>query len=127
MGWMIFLTNIGLEVGFSALLEIYGLLWRIEVICKAWKSQMDFDVIHRVSALELKICLTAKLESITVGLGHLYLLCYQRKREATGRDLSLQTFTRYMAKIPRRLASIHVWLMEGMARVWALSIPPLPP
>lgn len=113
MGWTIFLTNLGPAVSFSALLEIYGLRWRIEVIFKAWKSQMDFDVIHRVSALELKICLTAKLVSITVGMGHLYRLCYQRMREATGRDLSLQKFTRYMAKMPSRLVSLHVWLMEG--------------
>ena len=83
MGWTIFLTNLGPEVSFSALLETYGLRWRIEVIFKAWKSQMDFHVIHRVSALELKICLTAKLVSITVGMGHLYRLCYERMREAT--------------------------------------------
>jgi hypothetical protein len=44
----------------SSTLETYGLRWRIEVIFKAWKSQMDFHVIHRVSALELKICPTAK-------------------------------------------------------------------
>ena len=113
MGWTIFLTNLGQEVSFSALLETYGLRWRIEVIFKAWKSQMNFHVIHRVSALELKICLTAKLVSITVGMGHLYRLCYERMREATGRDLSLLKFTRYMAQMPQRLASITTWLMEG--------------
>ncbi len=62
---------------------------------------------------ELKICLTAKLVSITVGMGHLYRLCYQRMREATGRDLSLLKFTRHMAKMPQRLVSITAWLMEG--------------
>jgi hypothetical protein len=112
MGWTIFLTSLGQEVSFSALLETYGLRWRIEVIFKAWKSQMNFHVIHRVSALELKICLTAKLVSITVCMGHLYRLCYQRMREATGRDLSLLKFTRYMAKMPQRLVSITAWLME---------------
>ncbi len=67
MGWTIFLTNVGPEVSFSALLEIYGLRWRIEVIFKAWKSQMYFHVIHRVSSLDLKICLTAKLVGISTG------------------------------------------------------------
>ena len=113
MGWTIFLTNIGPEVSFSALLGTYGLRWPIEVIFKAWKSQMGFHVIHRVSALELKICLAAKLVSITVGMGHLYRLCYQRMREATDRDLILLKFTRYMAKMPQRLMNIHIWLMEG--------------
>lgn len=74
---------------------------------------MEFDVIHRVSAMELGICLTAKLVIITVGMGDFYRLCYQRMREATGRDLSLLKFTRYMAKMPQRLVNIHVWLMEG--------------
>ena len=113
MGWTLFLTYLGPEVSFSTLLETYGLRWRIEVIFKAWKSQMNFHVIHRVSALELKICLTAKLVNITVGMGQLYKLCYQRMREATGRDLSLLKFTRYMAKMPRRLMSITAWLAEG--------------
>lgn len=113
MGWTIFLTSLGPEASFSALLETYGLRWRIEVIFKAWKSNLNFHVIHRVSALELKICLSAKLVSITVGMGHLYGLCYQRMREATGRDLSLLKFTRYLATLPRRLVSITAWLMEG--------------
>jgi hypothetical protein len=113
MGWTIFLTSLGPEVSFSALLETYGLRWRIEVIFKAWKSHMDFHVIHRVSALELKICLSAKLVSITVGMGHLYRRCHERMREATGRDLSLLKFTRYLATMPQRLVSIHAWLMEG--------------
>jgi hypothetical protein len=113
MGWTIFLTNLGPEVSFSELLETYGLRWRIEVIFKAWKSQMNFHVIHRVSELELKICLTAKLVSITVGMGHLYRHCYERMREATGRDLSLLKFTRYLAQMPQRLISLTAWLMEG--------------
>lgn len=113
MGWTIFITSLGQDISFSTLLETYGLRWRIEVIFKAWKSQMNFHVIHRVSALELKICLTAKLVSITVGMGQLYKLCYQPMREATGRDLSLLKFTRYLATMPRRLASITAWLAEG--------------
>lgn len=113
MGWTIFLTDLGPGVSFSELLETYGLRWRIEVIFKAWKSQMNFHVIHRVSALELQICLTAKLVSITVGMGHLYRLCYQRMREASGRDLSLLKFTRYLATMPQRLVSLTEWLIEG--------------
>jgi len=42
MGWTIFITNLREEVSFEVLLEIYGLRWRIEVIFKAWKSNMSF-------------------------------------------------------------------------------------
>lgn len=74
---------------------------------------MAFHVIHRVSALELKICLTAKLVSITVSMGHLYRQCYETMREATGRDLSLLKFTRYLGQMPQRLVSLTTWLMKG--------------
>lgn len=65
------------------------------------------------AVLELMGCLTAKRVSITVGMGHLYRLCYERMREATGRDLSLQKFTRYLATLPQRLVSITAWLTQG--------------
>ena len=74
---------------------------------------MNFHVIHRVSELELKICLTARLVSITIGMGHLYRLCYERMREATGRDLSLLKFSRYVANTPSRLVRISAWLAQG--------------
>lgn len=51
--------------------------------------------------------------SITVGMGHLYWLCYEAMHEATGRDLSLLKFTRYMGKMPQHLVRLTTWLMEG--------------
>jgi hypothetical protein len=112
MGWTIFLTNLGPQVSFKELLDIYGLRWRIEVIFKAWKSAMNFDVIHRVSALELRICLTARLLSITIGMGQLYALCQKRMWETMGRDLSLLKFSRYLAAKPSRAAELTAWLQE---------------
>lgn len=113
MGWTIFITSLCEEVSFGEVLEIYGLRWRIEVIFKAWKSNMSFDVIHRVSALEFRIHITARLIMITVGTGHLYKLCYQRIRELTGRDLSLMKFSKYLANNPARLERICAWLANG--------------
>jgi hypothetical protein len=78
MDWTIFITNMGKETDFTQLLDIYGLRWRIEVIFKAWKSNLNFHVIHRVSELELHICLTASLIMITVGVGHLHQLCHAK-------------------------------------------------
>jgi len=113
MGWTIFLTNLGKEVSFESLLEIYGLRWRIEIIFKAWKSNMDFAIIHRVSKLEFEINLTAKLVTITLGLGHLYALCFERMRETTQRDLSLMKFSRYLSNNPSRVIQLSEWLTQG--------------
>lgn len=113
MDWTIFITSLGKEVGFACVLDIYGLRWRIEIIFKAWKSNMKFHIIHRVSELELKICLTASLIMITVGLGHLHGLCQAKMYELTGRDLSLLKFSRYIAKDPSRMKTICDWLTAG--------------
>lgn len=113
MGWTIFITNIEKEVSFEELLQIYGLRWRIEIIFKAWKSNMDFAVIHRVSKLEFEISITAKLVTITLGIGQLYALCFQRMRETTQRDLSLMKFTRYLSHYPSSVIQISEWLAQG--------------
>lgn len=62
MDWTIFITNIpSTKASFAEILEIYGLRWRIEVIFKAWKSHLKFDVVHRVSARQLRVLLKARL------------------------------------------------------------------
>jgi hypothetical protein len=113
MAWAVLITNVGEEVAFGTLLDICGLRWRIEVIFKAWKSNMGFKVVHRASALELRICLSARLLAITIGTGHLYRLCYERMRERTGRDLSMMKFSRYIANNPNRVARVCAWLTHG--------------
>ena len=113
MDWTIFITTLPKKVDFACLFAIYGLRWRIEIIFKAWKSTMNFHVIHRVSALELRICLTASLITITMGTGHLYKLCYARIYEETGRDLSLMKFSKYISRDLRRLQEICQWFQAG--------------
>ena len=50
MDWTIFITTIPAPIAdFARILAIYGLRWRIEVIFKAWKSHMNFHLLHRVS------------------------------------------------------------------------------
>ena len=62
MGYTIFITTIEQkQADFHKLLTLYGLRWRIEVIFKAWKSHMKFDVLHRVSKHQMLIMLKARL------------------------------------------------------------------
>ena len=76
MDWTIFLTTLPPEEGdFKTLLKLYGLRWRIEVIFKTWKSHLNFDSLHRVSEVELKTLLTARLLLITEGTNVLYRRC----------------------------------------------------
>ena len=62
MDWTIYITNIpALKANFTEILGIYGLRWRIEVIFKAWKSHLKFDILHRVSARQMRILLKTRL------------------------------------------------------------------
>jgi len=62
MSYTIFITTIDAgKADFHRLLSLYALRWRIETIFKAWKSHMKFDVLHRVSKLQMLIILKARL------------------------------------------------------------------
>lgn len=107
MDWTIFLTTMPQEEGdFKTLLNLYGLRWRIEVIFKTWKSHLNFDSLHRVSEVELKTILTARLLLITEGTNVLYRLCYLKIRELYDRDLSLQKFLKRLTRSPELFGMI---------------------
>ena len=60
--WTIFITTITSEqADFNTLLKIYGLRWRIEIIFKAWKSNMHFDHIQNVSKNQLIVTIIMRM------------------------------------------------------------------
>lgn len=98
MSWTIFITTISAVLAdFARILAIYGLRWRIEVIFKAWKSHMNFHLLHRVSKRQLRILLKARLLLITCATNILHgplALVLQQRYE---RRLSLLKFMRYLS------------------------------
>jgi hypothetical protein len=107
MDWTIFLTTLPQEEGdFKTLLNLYGLRWRIEIIFKTWKSHLNFDSLHRVSEVELKTLLTARLLLITEGTNVLYRRCFLKTRELYDRDLSIQKFLKRLSRMPELFGMI---------------------
>lgn len=107
MDWTIFITTIPAEdASFEAILAIYGMRWRIEVIFKSWKSHLDFATVHRLCETQLRILLTARLMLIAAWANGLYTLCSRRVRESHGRELSLLKFTNYLARHPQMAGSL---------------------
>ena len=101
MDWAIFLTPLPQEGGdFKILFKLYGLRWRIEIIFKTWKSHLNFDSLHRVSEVELKTLLTARLLLITEGTNVLYRRCFLKIRELYDRDFSLQKSLKRLSRMP---------------------------
>jgi hypothetical protein len=62
LGWTLLITNVPKQLWpTKALLPIYRLRWRIEVIFKAWKSQLRFREFHCRSAEVLRLCVMVRL------------------------------------------------------------------
>ena len=113
MDWTIFITTIpAARADFARILAIYGLRWRIEIIFKAWKSHMNFHLLHRVSKRQMMILLKARLLLITCATNILHGPLAAALRRDYGRRLSLLKFMRYLSVGPanflRALRSISI-------------------
>lgn len=101
MDWTIFITTIPANLAdFTRILAIYGLRWRIEIIFKAWKSHMNFHLLHRLSKRQMMILLKARLLLITCATNILHGPLAATLRHGYGRRLSLLKFMRYLSVGP---------------------------
>lgn len=127
MDWTIFITTIpATDASFEAILAIYGMRWRIEVIFKSWKSHLEFAAVHRLCETQLRILLTAKLMLVAAWANNLYGPCVRRLRESQGRELSLLKFIRHLARHPRMAGALarmlagetehEQWTLRAVAR-----------
>ncbi len=99
MSWTIFITTIkDTAFSFEVILTLYSLRWRIETIFKAWKSHLQFNKIHNVSAEQLTVLLYARFIMICVVFIHGYdkfkSLLFSRKNK----ELSLLKFIRFVMR-----------------------------
>ena len=107
MDWTIFITTIPAALaGFKAILAIYGLRWRIEIIFKAWKSHMKFPLLHRVSKLQLAILLKARLLIIAACANVVYGPMERMLLQNYDRQLSLLKFMRFLSQSPARFIRV---------------------
>jgi hypothetical protein len=107
MDWTIFITTIPAALAtFKEILAIYGLRWRIEIIFKAWKSHMQFALLHRVSKLQMAILLKARLLIITACTNLAYGAFERTLRQNYDRRLSLLKFMRFLSKSPARFIPV---------------------
>jgi hypothetical protein len=96
--WAIFITTIPRQQAtFTQLLDIYGLRWRIEIIFKAWKSNLKLDRIHKVSECQFRALMTARMTMIVLCTNLVFHAVWKRVAEHYGRHLSLLKATKYLA------------------------------
>jgi hypothetical protein len=99
MSWSIFLTTIAdPSVTADEIAALYGLRWRIESIFKTWKSYFNFQKIHNVPEIQLRVLLKARLIMITLAYERLFLPLLQRLRKTNSQPLSLIKFMHYFTR-----------------------------
>jgi len=108
MGWTIFITSLtSSEITIDDFMELYGLRWKIETIFKTWKSHMNFDKIHVVGEIQLRLLLIARFIAITLFYEKIYAPLQQRVYQESKKILSLMKLMRYISRnlrtIPRLL------------------------
>ncbi len=102
--WTLLLTTIDCnKATFKQLLDLYGLRWRIEIIFKAWKSNMNFAQIHNVSKKQLLVLLTARLTMAVAFTHFLYRPLCKNMRTGFAREASLMKTIRYFARNPEQI------------------------
>ena len=108
MSWTIFLTTVtDPAITFKEICALYGLRWRIENIFKTWKSYFNFQKIHNVPEIQLRVLLNARLIMITLTYQRIFIPLLDQLHRASGKVVSLIKFMRYITQnlelLPRLL------------------------
>jgi len=95
ISWTIFLTTIvDPALTFKEILPLYSLRWRIENIFKTWKSYFNFQKVHNVPEIQLRVLLQARLIMITLAYERLFLPLLAQLYRTSGKVVSLIKFMR---------------------------------
>ena len=107
MSWTIFITTISKEqADFHKILKLYGLRWRIEIIFKSWKSNMEFSKVHNVSEIQLQILLTARFIMIVIYMHKIFNPWSIRISTKYKREISMIKFIKYLNINPEKTAEL---------------------
>ncbi len=106
--WTIFLTTIQKEdADFVSIFNIYSLRWRIEIIFKSWKSNMEFSKIHNVSNIQLHIIFIARFIMAIIFTQYLFTQCRWIVKKHLNKYLSLLKVTNYLTKHLDKISKLN--------------------
>jgi hypothetical protein len=110
MSWAIFLTTVtDPSIAFKEIAALYTLRWRIENIFKTWKSYFNFQKIHNIPEIQLRILLKARLIMITLSYQRLFIPLLRLLDRTSGKIVSLIKLMRYITQnlelLPKYLSS----------------------
>jgi hypothetical protein len=99
MSWTIFLTTItDPAVTFREFAALYALRWRIENIFRTWKSYFNFQKLHNIPEIQLRVLLKARLIMITISYQRLFVPLFRQLDSTSGKTVSLIKLMRYITQ-----------------------------
>jgi len=107
LGWSIFLTNIPVEIlDLDAIFSLYSLRWRIEIIFKSWKSNMNFSKFHKVSEIQLRVYLYARFIFCIIVIQKIYAFYSQLFVKKLYQYISILKITKYLNANPEKVSKL---------------------
>lgn len=94
--------------------EIYGLRWRIEIIFKSWKSNLDFGKIHNVSNKQLRVILMARFIMILICTQYIFGPCRIKIKKYLKKNLGLLKVIHYLTRNPDKIIKVIIDLNENI-------------
>ncbi len=105
--WSIFIVTIPKDkADFSAILKLYSLRWRIEIIFKSWKSNMNFSKYHNISAIQLYVIILARFIMAMLFNHYIYAKCKTIIYQHFNKHLSLMKTVKYLAKFSNSIIEL---------------------
>jgi hypothetical protein len=99
LSWSIFITTINQQdADHDFIFKTYTLRWRIEIIFKSWKSNMEFSKIHNVSKIQLYLILYARFIMIIICIQHIFSPARIIIKKLFERELSMIKVVHYLMK-----------------------------
>ena len=107
MSWSIFITTISKQdADYNFLFKVYGLRWRIEIIFKSWKSNMEFSKIHNVSEKQLSLILYARFIMVIILIQYIFSPARMITKSHLKKALSMVKVVRYLIKNTSKIIQI---------------------
>jgi hypothetical protein len=107
MSWSIFITTLSTQdADYNMIFKIYGLRWRIEIIFKSWKSNMEFSKIHNVSKKQLSLILYARFIMIIIYIQYIFSPARMIIKKHLKKELSMIKVVRYLIKNSSKILQI---------------------
>lgn len=113
LDWTIFIITIPKDkADFPMILKLYSLRWRIEIIFKSWKSNMNFSKYHNVSSIQLYVIVLARFIMAMLFVQFIFKKCKIVIYKHFKKYLSLMKTLKYLVKFPEVLIGLYCDLIN---------------